>query len=71
MPAPAVATEKLVLRAERSEGIVERARPSGAVEEPEFEEVAHSEVGKRAETLRRERGIVNVYNMWSGQQVSF
>ena len=30
VPAPAVAAEKLVLRAERSEGIVELARPSAS-----------------------------------------
>ena len=49
VPAGAVTAEKLVLRAERSEGIVEHARPREAVEEVEFEEVADAEVGEGAE----------------------
>ena len=38
VPAEAIAAEKLVLRAERSEGIVELASPREAVEEAEVEE---------------------------------
>ena len=52
MPAEAVAAEKLVLRAERNEEIVELARPREAIEEAEFEEVADAEAGKRAEVTR-------------------
>ena len=47
--AETIAAEKLVLRAERSEGIVELARPREAVEEAEVEEVADGEVGEGAE----------------------
>ena len=39
MPTEAVAAEKLVLTAERSEGIVELARPSIAVEEAEPQKI--------------------------------
>ena len=49
VPAEAIAAEKLVLRAERSEGIVELASPREAVEEAEVEEVADAEAEKRAE----------------------
>ena len=56
VPAEAIAAEKLVLRAERSEGIVELARPRKAVEEAEVEEVTDGEVGEGAEG-GRESGI--------------
>ena len=52
VPAEAVAAEKLVLRAEHSEGIVELARPRKTVEEAEVEEVAEAEVGNSAEVGR-------------------
>ena len=43
------------MRAERSEGIVELARPREAVEEAELEEVADAEVGEGAEVMLRKR----------------
>ena len=53
MPAEAITAEKLVLRAERSEGIIELARPRESVEEAELEEVADAEVGEGAEVARQ------------------
>ena len=52
VPTEAVAAEKLVLRAERSEGIVELARPSIAVEEAEPQKIAVAEISERTEVWR-------------------